>query len=292
MELPKLICRSFLVIAVFGFFMIERLAAQKPPAKHEGFREIVEKRLKQRGLRFADVCPVDKNEAARRIFSDYGAIFLSQSDELVPTRCIFASEAEVAEFQQRLPATTAVIGGTSVTLRKTAMDAFVAAREEAAKKGLSITPRGGSTASKRTFTETVRLWNSRFLPGLEHWVGSSKISRKEADAARNASIPEQVKKVLEWEKNGLYFSKDFSKSILYSVAAPGASQHVFLLALDVEQYSNRTVRQILAKHGWFQTVKSDLPHFTFLGVSEDELPGLGLRSTSVGDQIFWIPNFE
>ena len=292
MKLSKLIRRCFLTIAIFVFALTVMSVAQTPAGKKENFREIVEKRLEQKGLRFTDVCPVDKNRAARRIFSDYGAIFVSRADDLLPTRCIFASEVEVAEFQQRLAATTAMIGGTSVTLRKAAMDALLAAREEAVKKGLSITPRGGSTASKRTFTETVKLWNSRFLPGLEHWIGNGKISRKEADAARIAAIPEQVKKVLEWEKNGLYFSKDFSKSILYSVAAPGASQHIFLLALDVEQYSNRTIREILAKHGWFQTVKSDLPHFTYLGVTESELPGLGLKSTSVDDQIFWIPNFE
>jgi hypothetical protein len=48
----------------------------------------------------------------------------------------------------------------------------------------------------------------------------------------------------------------------------------------------------LAKHGWFQTVKSDLPHFTFLGVSEDDLPLLGLKREVVTGQIFWIPDMK
>ncbi|HNU07534.1 MAG TPA: hypothetical protein PKO33_07170, partial [Pyrinomonadaceae bacterium] len=95
--------------------------------------------------------------------------------------------------------------------------------------------------------------------------------------------------VLAWEENDWFFSTDFSKSILYSVAAPGASQHIFMIALDVEQFSNPRVRAILAKHGWFQTVKSDLPHFTYMGVQEKELPALGLEPVTVGGQRFWIP---
>jgi hypothetical protein len=80
------------------------------------------------------------------------------------------------------------------------------------------------------------------------------------------------------------------KSILYSVAAPGASQHIFMLALDVQQFGDKRVRDILADNGWFQTVVSDLPHFTFIGVSEPELPSLGLKPVTSGGQKFWIPN--
>jgi hypothetical protein len=74
------------------------------------------------------------------------------------------------------------------------------------------------------------------------------------------------------------------------VAAPGASQHIFMVALDVEQFANKAVRDILAAHGWFQTVKSDMPHFTYLGVKETELPALGLKREFSGGQKFWIPN--
>lgn len=262
------------------------------PAPAKNFRDVVGARLGQYGLRLSDVCPVDADSAAHRIFSDYGAIFVSKADNVPPPRCIFASETEVAEFQRGLLTATATFGRTTITLRKAAMDGLLAARKEAVEAGLDISPRGGSTASKRTFTETLTLWNSRFLPGLDHWVSLGKISPRDAEATRRSSIPEQIKKVLEWERVGLYFSKDLSKSILYSVAAPGASQHIFMLALDVEQYSDPTVRQILADNGWFQTVKSDMPHFTYLGVKESELPSLGLKKTVVDNQIFWIPNID
>ncbi len=106
---------------------------------------------------------------------------------------------------------------------------------------------------------------------------------------RALPLHDQVAEVLELEKSGIFFSKDLSKSILYSIAAPGTSQHIALLALDVTEFDNPRVREILAKHGWFQTVLSDLPHFTFLGLKEKDLPKHGLKSVIVDGQNFWIP---
>jgi hypothetical protein len=50
------------------------------------------------------------------------------------------------------------------------------------------------------------------------------------------------------------------------------------------------VRQILARHGWFRTVKNDAPHFTYLGFREKDLPLRGLRKITSADGEFWIPN--
>ena len=157
---------------------------------------------------------------------------------------------------------------------------------------VAITPRGGAEASSRSYADTARLWRSRFEPALTHWTAKGKIKPADAAAARRMPIDEQIAAVLDWERLGLYFSTDMSKSILYSVAAPGASQHIFMLALDVAQFANPSVRAILARHGWFQTVKSDLPHFTYLGVSEGALRSLGLRPEVVNGQKFWIPDME
>jgi len=46
----------------------------------------------------------------------------------------------------------------------------------------------------------------------------------------------------------------------------------------------------MAAAGWFQTVLSDLPHFTFLGLEEAELPSRGLKPVEVNGQTFWIPD--
>jgi hypothetical protein len=37
-------------------------------------------------------------------------------------------------------------------------------------------------------------------------------------------------------------------------------------------------------------VLSDLPHFTFLGLKEKDLPKHGLRKFEINGQVFWIPN--
>lgn len=256
------------------------------------------KNVTKKGIALSEVCDL-ADPVSSRVFREYGAMWVGNNDAFAGFKqnsdgsfvadCVFDSENEVSLYHSSVGSKTLNLGGTTVTLREDAMDALVAARAEALAAKLNITPRGGSTAARRTFDDTLRLWRSRFLPGLEHWVALGKISRAEADAAKRLEIRKQVAQVLAWEENGWFFSKDFSKSILYSVAAPGASQHIFMVALDVEQFGSPKVRSILAKHGWFQTVKSDLPHFTYLGVEEKQLPALGLEPVTVGGQKFWIP---
>jgi hypothetical protein len=254
------------------------------------FRALVENRLKTRKLDLAKVCPAN-DLVADRVFRDYGAIFVSNGTSL-PGKCVFESEAEVQAFQSLAEPYELTVGGVNITLQRAAMHALEDALAEGKRNRLSITPRGGATASTRSYAKTVELWNSRFSPALRYWTAKGKITRDEAAAATRAPIREQVELVLAWEAKGFWFSKDLQRSILYSVAVPGASQHIFMLALDVEQFADARVRRILAKHGWFQTVKSDLPHFTFLGVSEDDLPLLGLKREVVTGQIFWIPDMK
>lgn len=253
------------------------------------FKTVVEDVLKTKFEKasLATVCPLTDPVSAR-VFADYGAIFVARGVRL-PGKCIFANEFDVQSFQSQAETLAAALGGVQITLQKPAMAALLEARAYAVKKHLNISPRGGAAAATRSYSKTLDLWNSRFYPGLSHWVRKGRIKRDEAAAARIAPIDIQVAMVLAWEEKGIYFSKDRSKSILYSVAVPGASQHIFMLALDVEQFANSRVRQILAEHGWFQTVKSDLPHFTFLGVAEEDLPSLGLTPVTVSGQKFWIP---
>lgn len=234
-------------------------------------------------------CPKD-DPVARRILEEYGAIFVANKSVMPPPVCMFTNEADVSKFQNDAKFVSALIGGTNIQLQPAAMEALLAARREAIEQGLNITPRGGSSAARRSYGETFRLWNSRFQPALAYWSSRGRLSSQQVTRLRGLPIHDQVAAVLELEKSGIFFSKDLSKSILYSVAAPGASQHISMLALDVAQFGNGRVRSILARHGWFQTVKSDLPHFTYLGLEEKELPSRGLKKVQIGAQAFWIPN--
>jgi hypothetical protein len=253
------------------------------------FYDALAEALERRGMRLETTC-AKTDGVERRVLEDYGAIFVASDAVVPPPVCMFTSEADVVKFQNKAKFKAAVVGGAPIELQPAAMDALLAAREEARRQGLDITPRGGTEAARRSYQDTLRLWDTRFLPALSHWRGRGRLSREQVTRLKQLPLRDQVREVLELEKSGIYFSKDFSKSILYSIAAPGTSQHISMLALDVSQFSDARVRRILAAHGWFQTVKSDLPHFTYLGLEENELPSRGLRQVKSGTQLFWIPN--
>lgn len=253
------------------------------------FYPALEKALAKRGMTLSAVC--DTNDpVARRVLEDYGAMYMGNESVMPPPVCVFKSEDEALRFQNKAGFTSATIGRARIELQPAAMAALLKAREEARKAGLDITPRGGEEAARRSYEDTKRLWDTRFFPALTYWQKRGRLTKEQTARLRSLPLSDQVREVLELEKDGIFFSKDFSKSILYSIAAPGTSQHMAMLALDVTQFPNARVRQILARHGWFQTVKSDLPHFTYLGVAEETLPALGLRSVMSGEQLFWIPN--
>lgn len=263
--------------------------ADKDNERPASYYEVLHKALKKRKVKIEYVCP-PSDPVARRVLEDYGAMFVANKKVKPPPVCIFTSEAQVAQFQEEATYVTATIAGADVELQPEAMKALLKAREEAQKEGLEITPRDGAEAARRTYQDSLQLWDTRFLPALDYWLAQGKLTAAQVMRLKSLPLHSQVAEVLELEKTGVYFSKDLSKSILYSIAAPGTSQHIAMLAFDVNEFSNPRVREILAKHGWFQTVLSDLPHFTFLGLKEKDLPKHGLKNVEADGQIFWIPN--
>jgi len=253
------------------------------------FYEALAKALKKRKTKIDSVCP-PADPVARRILEEYGAIFVANKKVTPPPVCMFSNEEQVTKFQDEAGFEAEVIGFDEVELQPEALKQLNKAREEAQKEGLDITPRDGAEAARRNYEDSVRLWNSRFEPALDYWLSQGRLTAEEVTRLKSLPLHQQVGEVLELEKNGIYFSKDLSKSILYSIAAPGTSQHIAMLAFDVTEFENPRIREIMAKHGWFQTVLSDLPHFTFLGLKEKDLPKNGLRSLEINGQVFWIPN--
>lgn len=252
------------------------------------FYAALRRALARRGARPEELCDCD-DPASRRLLSEYGAMFVGADGVRVPTVLTFRSEDEVEQFQREAEPRAAEIGGVKIELQPAALDALVAACGDARAEGLCITPRG-AVAARRGYADTVRLWDSRVRPALEHWIGEQKIDGEVADRLRALAPAEQLSEVLRLEARGLFFSKDWTKTILQSVAAPGASQHLAMLAFDAAEFTDARVREIFFRHGWFQTVLSDLPHFTFLGVREKDLPTLGLRCVEECGQSFWVPD--
>lgn len=254
------------------------------------FDAALRKALKKRKMKLENVCAPD-NLMARRVLADYGAMFLADKKVLPPPVCVFADEDAVTQFQNQARYTAAIINDVEIELQPAAMEAFLKAREAALKENLNITPRD-EDAARRSYNETLELWGTRVNPALAYWQEQGRLTAEQAQRLRALPLQAQVTEVLTLEQSGIFFSKDLTKSILYSVAAPGTSQHLSMLAIDVDEFADVRVRAILAAHGWFQTVLSDLPHFTFLGLKEKDLPSHGLRPVTVDNQVFWIPNLE
>jgi hypothetical protein len=253
------------------------------------FYAALQSALARRGMRPEELCDLN-DSAARRLLAEYGSIFVADDSVRVPPRCVFKDEAAVERFQRAAEPRVAAVGGVEIELQPAALEALLAACTEARAEGLRITPRDGAEAARRTYADTLRLWDSRVRPALEHWSGKSLLDAEEVERIRALDPSAQVVEVLKLEERGIFFSKDFSKSILYSVAAPGTSQHLAMLAFDAAEFTEARVRELLARRGWFQTVRDDLPHFTFLGVRERDLPALGLRRVDERGQTFWVPD--
>lgn len=233
--------------------------------------------------------PDRNSEVGNKMFKEYGAVFSTKNGAIPPNKVVFNNESEVTAWQSSVAKSRESINGITVELQKPAMDALVRAVDEAKHQNLSITPRG-TDAAKRNYDGTVRLWKSRVNPGLDFWVKKGRLQKEEAERIRVLPVSMQIPEIFKLEDQGMYFSKDNSKSIIYSVAPPGTSQHISMLALDVSEHDNPQVQEILGKHGWFQTVISDTPHFTYLGVKKEQLSQIGLKQVSNGGRSYWIPN--
>src|ERR1700694_5626362 len=162
------------------------------------FYTALESALKSRGKITKDICPPD-DPIARRVLHDYGAMFVAHEAVVPPPMCMFVDEDAVAQFQKAAGRATTTIGDAAIELQPAAMAGLLRARAAARDEGLNITPRDGAEAARRSYADTVRLWNSRFLPALDHWTRKGRLSEPQAERLRGLPIHQQVPEVLELE---------------------------------------------------------------------------------------------
>ncbi|HMG37359.1 MAG TPA: hypothetical protein VKM94_25875 [Blastocatellia bacterium] len=228
----------------------------------------------------------------QRLFAEYGAVFVTTATP--PPVVIFSDEQAVSEYQSALATASGFFGDYEMILQRDAMAALKEAAARASRAGLSLTARAEDSGA-RVYADTVRLWVRNVTRGLEHWKSLGRIDEESAARISALALPDQVGAVLELEQGGeLFFGTYFDKSILYSVAAPGASQHLSLLAFDLKEYEDDRVEIVLNDCGWFRTVTGDLPHFTYLGRAADELGSMCLmqvrREYGGREYGFWLPD--
>lgn len=225
----------------------------------------------------------------KKMLGEYGALFVAQNGAVAPHKVVFENESDVSAWQENIKTSKLTVGDFEIELQSAAMKALKKAIKSAEENQLTITPRGADSA-RRSYPETVGLWASRVNPALLHWLEKGKLTDSHVEKIREKSPFEQVSEVFKLEAEGIFFSKDLSKTIIYSVAPPGTSQHLAMLALDIQEHKDENVRRIMARHQWFQTVISDLPHFTFLGIAENELENHGLKKVHDHGREYWIPD--
>jgi len=235
-------------------------------------------------------CAFDSDPFARRVMAEYGAMFAAADSVTLPSKCIYTQSSEVNAFQQTLKISAAEIGGTHIELQPAALSALRLAAAEAELSDVSLTPLDGRIAARRTYNDSVLIWNKRMYPALEYWVREGVITVEESIAVRNVPLVDQARQVMNWELRGYNFGTGRVRSIFASCSPPGTSQHLSLVAFDVVQYGDPKLRAILNRYGWYQTVANDPPHFTFLGLPETELPARGLKRVPAGGFEYWVPD--
>lgn len=219
----------------------------------------------------------------------YGATFVANPRLKLPNQVIFEKSSEVSSYQKTLPLKRARLGRYSVCLQEEALTALQAAQKEALQNRLTISP-VGDIASLRSYQDTTYIWHKYLEKGLSYWVSKHRLTEREARAILSSPVKKQLNAVLALEAKGFYLHANHIHSILNLAAPPGCSQHISGLALDVVEHQNWRVRSILNKHGWFQTVAHDFPHFIYLGRDAKELSGLGLTPVVSDGRQFWVPD--
>lgn len=239
-----------------------------------------------------DIAVSLKGPVERRLFSEYGAVFLTRATP--PPVIIFNGPDDVERFQSSLEVSRAVLGDHDIELQSIAMEALLGAATRIADGGGTLSARA-SDSGRRSYDDTVRLWTRNVTRGLEHWQQAGRLTAEQAEAVNRLPPVEQVGVILDMEEaEQIYFGTFFNRSILYSVAAPGASQHLSMLAFDVAEFEEEMVERELGRFGWFRTVVNDFPHFTYLGCGADRLTGLGLTAAvhtyKDREYVFWVPD--
>ncbi|OYE03900.1 D-alanyl-D-alanine carboxypeptidase family protein [Nostoc sp. 'Peltigera membranacea cyanobiont' 232] len=179
----------------------------------------------------------------------YGAVFVNQDVGIkLPPKNILVNEHETQEFQSTL--TMVHVDNTNdCYLQKSAADALNKAQ---VKQHIPLKSGYGSGDCTRTFNTNLRFWQKY---------------------ANNQTLA----KVQQGKET----------KILGLVAPPGTSQHLWGLAIDL-RVGSKEQRKALNQNGWFQTVENDVPHWTYVGLTEDNLPLFGFKKQAIRGIIYWI----
>ncbi len=179
----------------------------------------------------------------------YGSAFVNQIPTIkLPPKVLFTNDQETKQFQLTL--TMGKVNNTSnCELQKSAADAFNQAR---AQVQIPLKSGYGASDCTRSFATNLRFWQKY---------------------ANNNTL-EKVRQGKETK-------------ILGTVAPPGASQHLWGLAIDL-RVSNEAQIQALNQNGWYRTVEYDVLHWTYVGLPKERLTEFGFQNKIVEGINYWV----
>lgn len=179
----------------------------------------------------------------------YGSVFVNQNPEIkLPQKVLFTNEQETKQFQSSLTLTQ-VKNTSQCYLQKSAAEAFNQAR---AQVQIPLKSGYGASDCTRSFATNLRFWQKY---------------------ANNKTL-EQVRQGKEIK-------------ILGIVAPPGASQHLWGLAIDL-RVTTEAQKQVLNQNGWYRTVENDIPHWTYVGLPLEKLTQFGFQNKVVENVTYWL----
>ena len=126
-------------------------------------------------------------------------MFVASEEIVSPPTCRFQNDAEVATFQSVDDTVPVVVNGVQLQLQKASGRFAELCYRGRLLQGIKIRPLDGAIAAGRNYSDTVRLWNSRFQPALRYWTAHERISPDDAAAVLQMPIDQQIEKVIEWE---------------------------------------------------------------------------------------------
>ena len=179
----------------------------------------------------------------------YGAPFVNLNPAIrLPEKVAFSNHQETQKFQDTITKGK-VIGTKNCYLQKAAADALNKAYFQA-----KFRLKSGYANSDciRDFATTAKFW-------------------KKYTNSKTLDLVKQGKET----------------RILGTVAPPGASQHLWGLAIDLK-VTNKKQITALNQNGWYRTVEHDVPHWSYVGYPPETLLRLGFQKKVIGKTTYWV----
>ncbi len=246
-------------------------------------------------------CDIDNSDLAKRIWFEYGAVYVSNvfliKPERRPAGCYFINEEAAAKYaEQQVKMDCFSFGNPHTSCLQP--EAKAALKKVIDQLGVGRVPRKCNSDDTSTCTKVA---------GTHFAINDDWALRTYRQTVCNWLYPRKPcpQPTPTLDVSTLRFDTNSrEKHQMFSTAMPGASQHHLGLAVDVNDDSQsgtceKHCEDVMAKHGWYRTVRFDAYHFTFLGfTTRAKILAVGLVPVTCSEPdkhhgrkyVYWVPS--